>query len=1479
MFQGDTRPVAAWRRAVTLCAALFAGLCGSASAGIEAFKLTRLQADVYIDRAQRTVVLTRGCVANVTADIAVVTTSLSATGDVRFSTGTRCPVDNVFVGHTVAGGDYALQVRGSQEVYLSVDDGWLLETEYCSAQAAGQSATLSLTRTAVNGDAYGSLKLADGQRCEMWWLYRSRRTTAELPGTRLARADLVVEAISAPLHAVAGQPLAAPARLRNRGAAPSEATRTLLLLSKDEVRSDDDTELAQCETPALAPDAATDCAFAPTLPESLPAGSYHLLVLADADERLNEPDELNNLRTAGPLQLQAPAAYELRVDRPAAGTLSADGGSLSCDASICRLQAAPGSRVTLSVEPAAGWLFSGWSGACSGLGRCSLLMDRSHSVGLRFVAEQSLLQLPWVTQAEGYLSRFALVNTSDRELFYRFSLVSEAGQTATLNPEVAVGSLAPRSQKIVEMQQLVSGFSGAARASVLLGSSGSRHEMAALYNLVQPSTGSISNASLLEAVRGDGRLGLPWLTLEPQYRTELVLSNASDAPLQASLSVLPQSGDGARLNRSSVELAPRSQLVLPVDELLRAGAASSAGLELSSAAPALRASYVMVHSATGAANSTELATVDDREASSTTLVMPWFSVVGGYDSRFVLVNRGEQAAAYRIELLGEEGNQLGLGRLEGVVPARGQIEIPATQVLTSTSGATRAAAVFTIQAAPRLIEGSYQIRSLATGALNQTVMARPSRVGGASSTLLLPWFSRVGGYLSRFVLVNRGATPAPFTVELLPEAGNAASETLFNGGVVPARGMLVLGAEHFVTAFEKLPRAGAVLRVAAPHADIEALYNIVNPATGSISNTLLSHVETADERGATLPPALQRAALNDVLGNASVGIVQASDPSGRPLSFTLVGAPQHGTVSVDAVSGRFRYVAAPGAPALSDRFEVAVFNGVRSVIATVEVHRDSDPLFAQQWHLWNTGQSSFASALPVAGNDINVLGAWAMGYSGRGVRLAIVDSGVEIAHPDLAEGVDLASSHNLISHENDPTPVSKETSHGTLVAGVAAARGFNGKGGRGVAYESRLRSYNYLESQTLLNYWAVLGGMEYSQDNDVFNLSIGASGDALPSHDEFDQEIVDQLQTLRGGRGAALVAAAGNEFIDAGDDVDCSQAQRFGVSCLIPAVEVRNGSHVPIQVGALRADGRRSSYSSSGSSLWISAPGGEFGYHRDHYSSSDPTTFEPALISTDRSFCFKTGAPFNALDTLNANPLAPQCEYTALMNGTSAAAPVVSGVVALMLEANPRLTVRDIKHILASTARQVHAEHVGTRAAGLLNSGELVLEQGWVRNAAGFAFNNWYGFGAVDAARAVEMARGLRSLLPPRATVRDYVYSAPAASLVPRGSRAGFPIGVQVDEPATTVESVELYFSLAGTPGLNCNQIELESPAGTRSILLHAGTGLANRSVDNARLVSHAFYGEPLNGRWTLRFLDVCAAGEATLLSTARDQRLVFVAR
>ena len=113
----------------------------------------------------------------------------------------------------------------------------------------------------------------------------------------------------------------------------------------------------------------------------------------------------------------------------------------------------------------------------------------------------------------------------------------------------------------------------------------------------------------------------------------------------------------------------------------------------------------------------------------------------------------------------------------------------------------------------------------------------------------------------------------------------------------------------------------------------------------------------------------------------------------------------------------------------------------------------SDSLFPAQWHLMNTGQTG-----GVPGLDANVLSAWDLGVTGRGVTIGVLDDGADLTHPDLR--IELAARWDFITNTDSGNYV--DGNHGTAVAGVAAARGDNGVGTTGVAPHATVGSLRML---------------------------------------------------------------------------------------------------------------------------------------------------------------------------------------------------------------------------------------------------------------------------------------------------------------------------------------------------------------------------------------------------------------------------------
>ena len=564
------------------------------------------------------------------------------------------------------------------------------------------------------------------------------------------------------------------------------------------------------------------------------------------------------------------------------------------------------------------------------------------------------------------------------------------------------------------------------------------------------------------------------------------------------------------------------------------------------------------------------------------------------------------------------------------------------------------------------------------------------------------------------------------------------------------------------------------------------------------------------------------------------------------------------------------------APPRSARLALATALVLGSLALTAHAQQ-ADPLAGRQWHLLNTGQAVLGDTLPVAGNDLNVDGLFRNGIRGQGVTIAIVDDGLQIAHPDLAANVAAVAGKNFANGSNNPSPSDpNRDNHGTMVGGIAGAVGANGVGVRGVAPAATLKGFNVLASDAGGNQ---LSNIEYSwwdgaesADVQVFNNSWGAgpSNPNLPF--AFSQNDVasneQALSGTRGGRGGIYVKAAGNNFDNAAinqfQDVCTADTRNRRTGCVPAGRDPRNNLFNVITVAAVRADGVRSSYSSTGSALWVSGFGGENGWQRQYVPNQLAIRYDPAILTTDVTGCAQgsnTNAQrYNALDS-NLSALDSTCNYTGRMNGTSAATPMVSGVAALVLETNPNLSYRDVKYILATTATRNHPN----QPAVTLADGRTLVP-GWTVNAANRAYSNWYGFGVVNAARAVQVAENFQSLGPLldtgwRTTTRTVA--------IGNTTNAAARLTFQVANGARNIESVQLGFRVNHS---NTRQLQfvLISPSGTRSVVqpaftaIGSGTGGVQRNFTNWDLLSsNAFLDENATGTWTLEVTDMGQAANA----------------
>ncbi|MGC0154785.1 S8 family serine peptidase [Chromobacterium vaccinii] len=540
-----------------------------------------------------------------------------------------------------------------------------------------------------------------------------------------------------------------------------------------------------------------------------------------------------------------------------------------------------------------------------------------------------------------------------------------------------------------------------------------------------------------------------------------------------------------------------------------------------------------------------------------------------------------------------------------------------------------------------------------------------------------------------------------------------------------------------------------------------------------------------------------------------------------------------------------------------------------------------DPLVNQQWHLKNTGQNAFSKRGGVKGVDLDLAFTHLRGIRGVGTTIAVIDDGLEIRHPDLAANI-VPGSKNLVNGSDDPTPESPDNAHGTSVAGIAAAVGFNGIGGRGIAPSAGLKGFNWLLAQTLdgwlLSHGKQAGGkpLESFTDARVFNQSYGSSAIASrPGNPDADIELQAEEEAYEEvsryshwGRGATFVKSAGNayNYFRVGGGYLLGYQGNAGLPVQDANLSFDNSNYWNVVVSALNADGVRSSYSSVGANVLLTAPGGEYG------------TDSPAMVTTDLSGCARgynvSGDTANGLH--GGTALDPNCDYNGVMNGTSSAAPATSGSFALVMSANPALSARDVRHILITTARKVDAAQPGVTLAFKDKSGGAHSYQaipGWQKNAAGLSFHQFYGFGLIDIDKAVEKALFYNQPLPPLQKTRWQTVSAQAA--IPdadeRGVESAF---TQPDD--LTVEAVQVLVDAEHGRASDL-AVELISPSGTRSVLLSPRTALVaeDYGLNQQRLLSNHFYGEPAKGQWRLRVIDTNGA-EYRYVYRAGSQNQVY---
>lgn len=298
----------------------------------------------------------------------------------------------------------------------------------------------------------------------------------------------------------------------------------------------------------------------------------------------------------------------------------------------------------------------------------------------------------------------------------------------------------------------------------------------------------------------------------------------------------------------------------------------------------------------------------------------------------------------------------------------------------------------------------------------------------------------------------------------------------------------------------------------------------------------------------------------------------------------------------------------------------------------------NDTYYGYQWHL--TATSTTAQFGIPANSHVNAEAAWDVTTGSSGVTVAIIDDGVELGHEDLSPSV--VSGYDFLGNDSNPNPGSNDY-HGTAVAGVACAKGNNGKGVAGISWNSKIMPVRLVGfGQTNSDEAAAIS---FAKNNgaDIMNNSWGppdGTGQFYPLPANVKSAIDDAVNNGRGGLGCVIFWAAGNGNESADLDGYASYAN-------------------VISVAASTNQNVKASYSDFGTSVDLCAP------------SSGGVGLD--VVTTDR-----TGS--NGYYSL---------AYTPTFGGTSSSCPLAAGVAALVLSVDSSLTFGEVYDVLTSTADKI----------------------------------------------------------------------------------------------------------------------------------------------------------------------------------------------
>lgn len=452
-------------------------------------------------------------------------------------------------------------------------------------------------------------------------------------------------------------------------------------------------------------------------------------------------------------------------------------------------------------------------------------------------------------------------------------------------------------------------------------------------------------------------------------------------------------------------------------------------------------------------------------------------------------------------------------------------------------------------------------------------------------------------------------------------------------------------------------------------------------------------------------------------------------------------------------------------------------SSLEAVSAVIEKYNINDPLFPAQWHIVNTNSP---------GDDVNVVPVWDMGITGKGVVTAIIDDGLDYTLSDLKNNYSPEGSWDFNDNRPEPHPELTSDYHGTRCAGEIAAGKSDGVCGVGVAFDSKVAGIRILSAQITAEDEAL--AMIYGLDvNDIYSCSWGPAdnGKAMEAPDKVVRDaMVKGIQDGRKGKGALYVFASGNGAAR-GDNCNYDGYTNSIYSITVAAID-HKGLHPP--------------YSESCTAVMVSTYSSGSGEH---------------IHTTD---------------------LNEKCSDT--HGGTSAAAPLAAGIYALVLEANPELTWRDVQALTVHSAVEIDS-----------------TDPSWQNTEIpGRRYSPKYGWGKIDAEKMVNAAKDW-TLIKPQGWM--YMpYKIVATKLKEVGEITDSFI---VDEKMTSKANLESIEQITVTINLEAKirgdvEVDLVSPNGHISPLaMVRNNDKSSSGFRNWTFSTVAHWGESGVGEWKIK--------------------------